>query len=76
MNDQINTEQVNEAHISPSVLNTGLGWQPIEIAPKDNKKLLLLATFYNGQMTDIDFDGTWDYEVGWFSGKEIGRAHV
>ena len=58
------------------------GWKPIQTAPKDNKRLLLLATFYNGEMTDIDFDGTWDYETDgwengdnrsylWFSGKGI-----
>jgi hypothetical protein len=53
MNDQVKTEQSNEAHISPSELNAGLGaWNSTGIVtlqdfklPDDETPVLLL--FYN-----------------------------
>lgn len=36
-------------------------WQKIEFAPKDNKRLLILARFDSeGNLCEIDFDGTWE----------------
>lgn len=38
-------------------------WQPIETAPKDNKRPLLLAHFdHKGELTHVDFDGSWERE--------------
>lgn len=39
----------------------GEGWQPIESAPKDNKRLLYLARFNpdTGTLVELDFDGIW-----------------
>lgn len=40
------------------------GWQPIETAPKDNKRPLYLAQFdEKGTLIDIDFDCTWESEI-------------
>ena len=57
----------NEALIGQSRSNAGLGWQPIETAPLDNKRLLYLASFDDdGQLQELDFDGTWEYwEESW-----------
>ena len=39
------------------------GWQPIETAPKDNKRSLFLARFNDdGTMQAFDYDGTWQSE--------------
>ena len=42
-------------------------WQPIETAPRDNKKLLYLARFdEDGKLVELDFDGSWEYwEESW-----------
>lgn len=38
-------------------------WQPIETAPKDNKRPLLLACFAaNGRMTSFDWNAAWESE--------------
>lgn len=38
-------------------------WQPIETAPRDNKRPLYLAAFNDkGEMCSIDFDGAWESE--------------
>lgn len=38
-----------------------IDWQPIETAPKDNKRPLLLAYFNpEGELSALDFDGTWE----------------
>lgn len=38
-----------------------IDWQPIETAPKDNKRPLLLAHFNGrGELTSLDFDGSWE----------------
>jgi hypothetical protein len=42
MNDQIKTEQPNEAHISPSELNVGLGNERINDMPTDTELLNFL----------------------------------
>ncbi|MFE8033806.1 hypothetical protein [Thiohalocapsa marina] len=40
-----------------------IDWQPIETAPKDNKRPLLLAYFNErGELTSLDFDGSWECE--------------
>lgn len=38
-----------------------MDWQPIETAPKDNKRLLYLARFNpdTGALEGIDWDGEW-----------------
>lgn len=37
-------------------------WQPIETAPRDNKRFLYLATFnQEGRLVELDFDGTWEF---------------
>lgn len=37
-------------------------WQPIQIAPIDNKRLLYLARFdEKGKLQELDFDGTWEF---------------
>lgn len=37
-------------------------WQPIETAPKDNKRKLYLARINeNGKILELDYDGTWEY---------------
>jgi hypothetical protein len=39
-----------------------MNWQPIESAPKDNKRPLYLAKFNEiGKLIDLDFDGGWEY---------------
>jgi hypothetical protein len=38
-----------------------VGWQPIESAPKDNKRLLYLARIVDGKLIELDFDGIWEY---------------
>lgn len=40
------------------------GWQPIETAPKDNKRPLLIATFNadNGNLTSFDYNAQWASE--------------
>lgn len=39
-----------------------VAWQPIESAPKDNKRLLYLARFDGqGKLVELDFDGIWEY---------------
>ena len=44
-------------------------WQPIKTAPKDNKRMLLLALFYEGTMTDLDYGGRWMHNLpGWAMG--------
>lgn len=36
-------------------------WQSIDCAPKDNKKMLILARFDEaGNLQEIDFDATWE----------------
>lgn len=38
-------------------------WQPIETAPKDNKRPLMLARFNEaGQLTQFDYNATWESE--------------
>lgn len=38
-------------------------WRPIETAPKDNKRPLLLAYFNeDGELQEIDFNGSWECE--------------
>lgn len=40
-----------------------INWQPIETAPKDNKRPLYLAHFNDaGEMTEIDFNASWEAE--------------
>jgi hypothetical protein len=40
-----------------------INWQPIETAPKDNKRPLLLASFDNrGVLSNVDFNGSWECE--------------
>lgn len=42
-------------------LTAAFNWQPIETAPKDNKRPLLLAHFgHKGELTCVDFDGSWE----------------
>ncbi len=36
-------------------------WQPIETAPKDNKRLLYLARIVDGKIVELDFDGVWEF---------------
>jgi hypothetical protein len=39
-------------------------WQPIETAPRDNKRPLYLAVFVDGRLAELSFDGEWVvYEV-------------
>ena len=39
------------------------GWQPIETAPKDNKRPLRLACFNeDGSIQTFDYDGSWESE--------------
>lgn len=38
-------------------------WQPIETAPKDNKRALYLARFNTkGELIELDFDGAWQHD--------------
>lgn len=47
-------------------------WQPIDTAPKDNKRPLYLARFAeDGALMELDFDGIWDY---WQESWEM--AHI
>lgn len=37
-------------------------WQPIETAPKDNKRRLYLARLdEKGELAQLDFDGVWEF---------------
>jgi hypothetical protein len=36
-------------------------WQPIDAAPKDNKRPLLMARFVNGELCAVDFNGRWEF---------------
>ncbi len=47
-----------------SEAGTQEGWRPIETAPKDNQRPLLLAQFNRdtGELMCIDYDGTWESE--------------
>ena len=38
-----------------------VAWMPIDTAPTDNKRPLYLARFYNDELMELDFDGTWEY---------------
>lgn len=38
-----------------------MSWQPIETAPKDNKRPLYLARFDGDKLVEIDFDGVWEF---------------
>jgi hypothetical protein len=41
----------------------GINWQPIETAPRDNKRPLLLASFDDrGVLSNVDFNGSWECE--------------
>lgn len=42
-------------------------WLPIEVAPRDNSRLLYLARFDEaGVLVELDFDGVWEYwEESW-----------
>jgi len=48
-----------------------VAWQPIDTAPRDNKRMLLLARFIDGKRSgDIDYDGVWESETdGWENGN-------
>ncbi|WP_238878667.1 hypothetical protein [Achromobacter xylosoxidans] len=47
-------------------------WKPIETAPKDNKRALYLVRFdSDGNLAEIDFDGSWEY---WVESWEL--AHI
>ncbi|MGB4064204.1 MAG: hypothetical protein WBK19_10305 [Azonexus sp.] len=58
-------------------------WQPIDTAPRDNKRLLYLARFgESGNLRELDFDGVWEYwqesyemphinGLAWFSASGI-----
>lgn len=40
-----------------------VAWQPIETAPKNNKRPLLLARFNDdGSLQSFDYDGSWESE--------------
>lgn len=48
-----------------AALEQPAGWQLIDTAPTDNKRLLYLADFNeNGEISHIDFDGLWEHESG------------
>lgn len=48
------------------------GWQPIDTAPKDNRRRLYLARFDDkGELVQLDFDGVWEY---WQESWEM--AHI
>ncbi len=61
-------EQPNQSEQHLEMVNTPApsvpdGWQPIETAPKDNKRSLFLARFNDdGTMQAFDYDGTWQSE--------------
>lgn len=38
-------------------------WQPIETAPRNNKRPLLLAEFYDGKLAGLDWDGRWESDT-------------
>lgn len=46
-------------------------WNPIDTAPTDNKRPLYLARFYEGELVELDFDGSWEY---WQESWEM--AHI
>ena len=54
------------AHDSNAAGGEGVpdGWQPIETAPKDNKRPLLIANFNadNGDLTAFDYNACWEGE--------------
>lgn len=50
----------------------GVQWKPIDTAPKDNARLLLLARIDDkGQILEIDYDASWEY---WQESWEM--AHI
>lgn len=59
-------------------------WHPIETAPQDNKRMLLLARFNpdTGELQELDFDGCWHSEseswelpeVYWYWASANGRV--
>lgn len=49
-----------------------INWQPIESAPKDNRRALYLAEINDdGVILHIDIHGTWKEDEGW----EISSSH-
>jgi hypothetical protein len=60
--------------VDPAVLASTeetTGWQPIETAPRDNKRSLYLARFVDGELQELDFAGSWEY---WQESWEL--AHI
>jgi hypothetical protein len=49
----------------------GGGWQPIETAPRDNKRALYLARIVDGVLVEIDMNASWEY---WQESWEL--AHI
>ena len=47
-------------------------WQPIETAPKDNKRPLYLAKFSDGELIELDFNGSWEY---WSESWELSHIN-
>lgn len=48
---------------SAAPVQGAVDWQPIETAPKDNKRPLYLARFNDkGELVELDFDGSWESE--------------
>lgn len=47
-------------------------WQPIETAPKDNKRPLYLARFSDGELIELDFNGSWEY---WSESWELSHIN-
>lgn len=68
--DSRNIKDENETlceKLKPYESTTATGWQPIETAPTDNKRLLYLARFdEDNNLIELDFNGGWEYwEESW-----------
>lgn len=54
-------DYTRRAFWTPLYLSAAIDWQPIDTAPRNNKRPLLLARFdEKGNMTSFDFDGHWE----------------
>lgn len=60
--DQRECAEGTVASITAALAEKDGGWLPIETAPRDNKRMLYLASIVDGELRELDFDGIWQSE--------------